>query len=260
MDHDLKGLVEEMPQPFQLSEIKQLMLQLFRGIGYLHENFIMHRDLKPHNILLNNRGLLKICDFGMARQYSSSSDAEYTPGVCTAWYRAPEVMLGAQRYGPAMDMWACGCILGELILHETLFNGRSEMDMLAQFCDLLGAPNDRTWPNFRNLPEARSLAWSKCNQHNKLAQKFLPASGIGVTSYPTLSESGLDLVSRLLSWDPEKRLTAEECLAHPWFEEYPRAKPRKDMPKFETTKEQDGRTRERIYDPTLRKLKHAGAV
>lgn len=88
-------------------------------------------------------------------QHVACAQAEYTPGVCTAWYRSPEVMLGAKAYGPAMDMWACGCIMAELMLHETLFNGRSELEMLKQFCDLLGAPTEKTWPGFRKLPGAR---------------------------------------------------------------------------------------------------------
>uniref|UniRef100_A0A6N2MXG8 Protein kinase domain-containing protein n=1 Tax=Salix viminalis TaxID=40686 RepID=A0A6N2MXG8_SALVM len=127
MEHDLKGLMESMRQPFSQSEVKCLMLQLLEGTKYLHDNWVLHRDLKTSNLLLNNRGELKICDFGC--QYGSPLKP-YTHLVVTLWYRAPELLLGAKQYSTAIDMWSLGCIMAELLSKEPLFNGKTEVDQL----------------------------------------------------------------------------------------------------------------------------------
>ncbi|MCO5587265.1 hypothetical protein L7F22_041212 [Adiantum nelumboides] len=129
MEHDLKGLMETIKQPFSQSEVKCLMLQLFAGVKHLHDNWVLHRDLKTSNLLLNNRGELKICDFGLARQYGSPLKT-YTHMVVTLWYRAPELLLGCKQYSTAVDMWSLGCIMAEFLAKEPLFNGKNELDQL----------------------------------------------------------------------------------------------------------------------------------
>ncbi|KAE8023647.1 hypothetical protein FH972_009319 [Carpinus fangiana] len=151
MEHDLKGLMETMKQPFSQSEVKCLMLQLLEGIKYLHGNWVLHRDLKTSNLLLNNRGELKICDFGLARQYGSPLKP-YTHLVVTLWYRAPELLLGAKQYSTAIDMWSLGCIMAELLSKEPLFNGKTEFDQLDKIFRILGTPNETIWPGFSKLP------------------------------------------------------------------------------------------------------------
>ncbi|XP_044490469.1 cyclin-dependent kinase G-2 isoform X2 [Mangifera indica] len=151
MEHDLKGLMEAMKQPFSQSEVKCLMLQLLEGVKYLHDNWVLHRDLKTSNLLLNNRGELKICDFGLARQYGSPLKP-YTHLVVTLWYRAPELLLGAKQYSTAIDMWSLGCIMAELLSKEPLFNGKTEFDQLDKIFRILGTPNETIWPGFSKLP------------------------------------------------------------------------------------------------------------
>ncbi|XP_044494052.1 cyclin-dependent kinase G-2-like isoform X2 [Mangifera indica] len=151
MEHDLKGLMEAMKQPFSQSEVKCLMLQLLEGVKSLHDNWVLHRDLKTSNLLLNNRGELKICDFGLARQYGSPLKP-YTHLVVTLWYRAPELLLGAKQYSTAIDMWSLGCIMAELLSKEPLFNGKTEFDQLDKIFRILGTPNEKIWPGFSKLP------------------------------------------------------------------------------------------------------------
>jgi len=129
MQHDLKQILESKSQPFSMGEIKSFMKQLLEGVKYLHDNWILHRDLKTSNILLNKDGKLKICDFGMSRQYGSPLK-QYTSLVVTLWYRAPELLLGANKYSKAIDMWSLGCIMAELISKEPLFKGKTEVEQL----------------------------------------------------------------------------------------------------------------------------------
>ena len=129
LEHDLKTLQEDMAEPFLPSEIKTLLSQLTSAVQYLHGNWILHRDLKTSNLLLNNRGQLKIADFGMARYYGDPPPI-LTQLVVTLWYRAPELLLGAERYGPEVDMWSIGCIFGELLLKEPLLQGKNEVEQL----------------------------------------------------------------------------------------------------------------------------------
>ncbi|KAJ4292159.1 hypothetical protein N0V88_005787 [Collariella sp. IMI 366227] len=156
LEHDLKSVLEDMPEPFLASEVKTLLLQLASGVSYLHSHWILHRDLKTSNLLLNNRGQLKIADFGMAR-YVGDPPPQLTQLVVTLWYRAPELLLGAPRYTSAIDMWSIGCIFGELLTREPLLQGRNEVDQLTQIFSLCGVPTDESWPSFRRLPNARGL-------------------------------------------------------------------------------------------------------
>ena len=133
MEHDLKRFMGTLEHPFSQSQVKCLMLKLFEGIKHLHDNWVLHRDLKTSNILLNNQGELKICDFGLARQYGSPLKT-YTSLVVTLWYRSPELLLGCREYSTAVDMWSLGCIMAEFLAKEPLFNGKNELDQLDKVC------------------------------------------------------------------------------------------------------------------------------
>ena len=140
VEHDLKALMETMrkkKQVFLPGEIKCLMIQLLRAINHLHDNWILHRDLKSSNLLLSHNGILKVGDFGLAREYGSPLQA-YTAVVVTLWYRAPELLLGIKEYSTAIDVWSIGCIFGELLLMNPLFPGESEVDELNRIFKLLG--------------------------------------------------------------------------------------------------------------------------
>ncbi|XP_020212267.1 cyclin-dependent kinase G-2 [Cajanus cajan] len=243
MEHDLKGLMEAMKQPFSQSEVKCLMLQLLEGVKYLHDNWVLHRDLKTSNLLLNNRGELKICDFGLARQYGSPLKP-YTHLVVTLWYRAPELLLGTKQYSTAIDMWSLGCIMAELLSKEPLFNGKTEFEQIDKIFRILGTPNETIWPGFSELPRVK-VKFVK-NQYNLLRKKF-PATSF--TGSPVLSDSGFDLLNKLLTYDPEKRITAEEALNHEWFREVPLPKSKEFMPTFPAQNAQDRRMRRILKSP-----------
>ncbi|KAH6830134.1 Protein kinase superfamily protein [Perilla frutescens var. hirtella] len=243
MEHDLKALMETMKQPFSQSEVKCLMLQLLEGVKYLHDNWVLHRDMKTSNLLLNNRGELKICDFGLARQYGSPLKP-YTHLVVTLWYRAPELLLGAKQYSTAIDMWSLGCIMAELLSKEPLFNGKTEVEQLDKIFRILGTPNETIWPGFSKLPGVK-VNFVK-HQYNLLRRKF-PATSF--TGSPVLSDAGFDLLNRLLTYDPEMRITAEEALNHEWFREVPLPKSKEFMPTFPAHHAQDRRMRRVMKSP-----------
>ncbi|KAI3877597.1 hypothetical protein MKX03_037730 [Papaver bracteatum] len=243
MEHDLKGLMESMKQPFSQSEVKCLMLQLLEGVKYLHDNWVLHRDLKTSNLLLNNRGELKICDFGLSRQYGSPLKP-YTHLVVTLWYRAPELLLGAKLYSTAIDMWSLGCIMAEFLGKKPLFTGKTEVDQLDKIFRILGTPNETIWPGFSKLPGVK-VNFLK-HPYNLLRKKF-PATSF--TGSPILSDSGFDLLNKLLTYDPEKRITAEDALNHQWFREVPLPKSKDFMPTFPAQHAQDRRLRRVMKSP-----------
>ncbi|KAM2557812.1 hypothetical protein TB2_014891 [Malus domestica] len=220
MDHDLKGLMESMKQPFSVGEVKYLMKQLLEGVESLHDNWILHRDLKTSNILLNMEGELKICDFGLSRQYGSPLKP-YTPLVVTLWYRAPEILLGAKQYSTAIDMWSVGCIMAELLAKAPLFSGKDEIEQLDKIFKTLGTPDEKS--GLSKLPGFKSNFVKQ--PYNLLRKKFPAASFTG--SCPVLSESGFDLLKRLLSYNPAERITAKDALNHNWFRDSP--EPGKDF-------------------------------
>jgi cell division cycle 2-like protein len=131
IEHDIKTLSDDMLEPFLQSEVKTLMLQLVSATALLHSKWIIHRDLKTSNLLMNNRGQIKIADFGLAR-YTGDPIPPLTQLVVTLWYRAPELLLGAKEYSTSVDMWSIGCIFGELLLKEPLLQGKNEVDQLAK--------------------------------------------------------------------------------------------------------------------------------
>ncbi|KAJ5569804.1 uncharacterized protein N7459_009234 [Penicillium hispanicum] len=226
LEHDLKTLLDEMREPFLPSEIKTLLLQVVGGLEFLHSQWIMHRDLKTSNLLMNNRGEIKIADFGMARYYGDPPP-KLTQLVVTLWYRSPELLLGADKYGPEVDMWSIGCIFGELLTKEPLLQGKNEVDQVSKIFALTGAPSSQVWPGFRSLPNAKSLRLPSTSTSSSRNPPLLPRS-----RFPYLTNAGLNLLSELLALNPASRPTAQQCLSHPYFREDPRPKPREMFPTF----------------------------
>jgi len=224
-EHELRDLMENTRYNFKISEIKSLMKQLLQAIEYLHSRSILHRDLKTSNILYSNKGILKVCDFGLARKYVG--ERAYTPVVVTMWYRAPEVLLGCDKYTPVIDMWSVGCIFAELILKEPLFMGQREADQVDLIFKTLGTPTNTTWPGWRELKLARNVPF-KTYVGNKLGEKFKNSPNVDLQ----LSEHGINLLEKMLLFDPSKRISAAEALKHPWFKESPTAQELDLMPTF----------------------------
>ncbi|XP_077982610.1 cyclin-dependent kinase 10-like [Glandiceps talaboti] len=218
-EQDLASLLDNMSTPFTEAQVKCLALQMFQGLRYLHENFVIHRDLKVSNLLLTDKGCLKIADFGLARTYGIPLKP-MTPKVVTLWYRAPELLLGSKEQTTAIDIWAAGCIVGELLAHKPLMPGRSEIQQIDMIVELLGTPNDSIWPGFSKLPLLESFNLKK-QPYNNLKHKF-----------PWLTEAGLRLLNFLFVFDPKKRATAEDCLESSYFKEQPFPSDPELMPTF----------------------------
>ncbi|XP_057326114.1 cyclin-dependent kinase 11B-like isoform X1 [Microplitis mediator] len=213
VEHDLKSLMETMKQKkqnFLPSEVKCLMQQLLKAVAHLHDNWILHRDLKTSNLLLSHRGILKVGDFGLAREYGSPL-RQYTPVVVTLWYRAPELLLNGKEYSTPIDLWSVGCIFAELIRMEALFPGKSEIDQLQKIFKELGSPNDRIWPGYSKLPVVSKIPFTQSYPVNNLRQRFSLK----------LSDNGIELLNKMLTYDPAQRITAEDSLQHPYFTETP---------------------------------------
>ncbi|PHH77197.1 hypothetical protein CDD80_813 [Ophiocordyceps camponoti-rufipedis] len=239
VEHDIKGILDDMPQPFLASEVKRLLLQLTQGVAYLHDHWILHRDLKTSNLLLNNRGQLKIADFGMARYVGDPPPRRLTQLVVTLWYRAPELLLGARSYGPAVDMWSVGCIFAELVDREPLLQGTNEMDQTAKIFLLCGLPDKHKWPSFRSLPNASGL---------KLPPEAPTESSIR-RRFPTLTAAAAGLLDGLLALDPDRRPSARDVLAHEYFRQDPKPKPENMFPTFPSRAGQERRKRREPHAP-----------
>ena len=225
VEHDLRTLQEDMDQPFMPSEVKTLMLQITSAVEYLHDHWILHRDLKTSNILMNNRGEIKLADFGMARHFGDPPPPNLTQLVVTLWYRAPELILGADKYDQAIDIWSLGCVFGELLKKDTLFAGKSELDQITKIFELCGLPSERSWPSFRRLPNAKAL---------KLPINPAPAATYSVvrTRFPLATNAGAELLNSLLALNPASRPSASEVLAHRYFRDDPKPKASSMFPTF----------------------------
>ncbi|XP_068087260.1 cyclin-dependent kinase 11B isoform X8 [Hyperolius riggenbachi] len=209
VEHDLKSLMETMKQPFLPGEVKTLMIQLLRGVRHLHDNWILHRDLKTSNLLLSHAGILKVGDFGLAREYGSPLKP-YTPIVVTLWYRAPELLLGAKEYSTAIDLWSVGCIFGELLTQKPLFPGKSEIDQINKIFKDLGTPSEKIWPGYNELPAVKKMTFTDY-PYNNLRKRF----------GALLSDQGFDLMNKFLTYCPAKRINSEDGLKHEYFRETP---------------------------------------
>ena len=189
----------------EASTIKSFMWQLLRGIAFCHENRVLHRDLKPQNLLINNQGQLKLADFGLARAFGIPVNT-FSNEVVTLWYRAPDVLLGSRTYNTSIDIWSAGCIMAEMFTGRPLFPGTTNEDQLLKIFRLMGTPSERTWPGISSFPE------------------FKPNWPIYATQelraiLPQVDNLGLQLLGQMLQLRPEMRCSAQQALNHPWFAE-----------------------------------------
>ncbi|PYH94985.1 Pkinase-domain-containing protein [Aspergillus ellipticus CBS 707.79] len=239
MEHDLSGLLENPAVHFTEGQIKCYLLQLLEGLRYLHENRILHRDMKAANLLISNKGILQIADFGLARPYEEpppqpgkgggEARREYTTLVVTRWYRPPELLLQLRRYTTAIDMWGVGCVFGEMFKGKPILAGNSDLNQAQLIFNLVGSPTEDTMPGWSLLPGCDGVK-DFGNRPGNLSEVFKDQSPTAVS-----------LLSELLKLDWRKRINAVDALKHPYFFNPPLPSRPGELPSFEDSHELDRR-------------------
>ncbi|KAF4013486.1 hypothetical protein G4228_004678 [Cervus hanglu yarkandensis] len=196
MKENLYQLIKERNKLFPESAIRNIMYQILQGLAFIHKHGFFHRDLKPENLLCMGPELVKIADFGLAREIRSRPP--YTDYVSTRWYRAPEVLLRSTSYSSPIDIWAVGCIMAEVYTLRPLFPGASEIDTIFKICQVLGTPKKTDWPEGYQLSSAMNFRWPQCVPNNLK------------TLIPNASSEAVQLLRDMLQWDPKKRPTASQ--------------------------------------------------
>jgi len=205
LDQDLKKLLDMCDGGLDPSTTKSFLYQLLKGIAYCHHHRVLHRDLKPQNLLINREGSLKLADFGLARAFGIPVRS-YTHEVVTLWYRAPDVLMGSRKYSTPVDIWSVGCIFAEMANGRPLFPGNTDADQLQKIFRLLGTPNESIWPTISELPD-----WKPKNFPDQYDPQ--PMSSIA----PNLEADGLDLMSKMLQYMPDKRVAGRTGMEHEYF-------------------------------------------
>ncbi|PJF16855.1 putative CMGC/CDK/CDK5 protein kinase [Paramicrosporidium saccamoebae] len=213
LQQDLKQFLDlrrSAQRPLQPTEVKSLLYQLIDAVRHCHEHRVLHRDLKPQNLLLDQQGtILKVADFGLARGFGIPV-AGFSHEVVTLWYRAPDVLLGSTVYSTPIDMWSIGCIMAELyFVGSPLFPGKNTQDQLKKIFKLLGTPRRDEWSSLL-APNHPPPDWLR-------TIPLYPKPASLSTLFPMIEPSGLDLLSHLLDYRPSFRIHAQDALAHPYF-------------------------------------------
>lgn len=222
---DLEMLIKDKSIIFRPSDVKSWLLMTLRGIHHCHRSFILHRDLKPNNLLVSPDGQLKIADFGLARAMAQPLE-EMTPTVVTRWYRAPELLLGARHYTGAIDIWSVGAIFAELMLRTPYLPGADDVDQLIITFKALGTPTEQSWPGMTSLPGFKRL-------QPKIEKFPAPRRADLQNLFLAASDNALDLLCGMLQLNPTKRLNTVAALQSPYFTESPPPTKPSDLPKKE---------------------------
>lgn len=240
MEHDLAGLAASPEVKFTEPQVKCYMHQLLSGLEHCHNNGVLHRDIKGSNLLIDDDGVLKIADFGLASFFDPNHKHPMTSRVVTLWYRPPELLLGATDYGVGVDLWSAGCILAELLAGKPIMPGRTEVEQLHKIYKLCGSPSEEYWKKSK-LPNATLFKprepYKRCIQE----------------TFKDFPPSSLPLIETLLAIDPAERLTATVALNSEFFKTEPYACEPSSLPKYPPTKEMDAKRR----DDEARRLRAA---
>lgn len=216
-DSDLEALIKAKGVVLSPADVKAYMQLILRALEACHSHWVLHRDIKPNNMLISRDGSFKLADFGLSRIYGSP-DRALTPTVFARWYRSPELLFGSTAYGASVDIWAAGCVFAELLLRRPWLPGMTDIDQLGKIFAALGTPNTDNWPGVDSLPGY--VPFQVVSSPPPLRQQF-----------PGASDDALDLLARMVSLDPNRRPTAAEALAHPYFSAAPAPTPVQRLPK-----------------------------
>ncbi|XP_060522691.1 cyclin-dependent kinase 20 isoform X1 [Cylas formicarius] len=220
----LADVIKNSKVDLSLAQVKTYAKMLLKGVGYMHSRKIMHRDIKPGNLLISPCRVLKIADFGLARIYDKDKRRLYSHQVATRWYRAPELLYGSRTYTNSVDLWSVGCILAEMINRAPLFPGESDIEQLAIVLNALGTPNERNWPGVKDLPDYNKIRFRESNARSWRIM------------IPKADEPTLELIKNLICYNDNNRLQAKQCLNHHFFAVEPKPAALYDMPNPEETK------------------------
>jgi cyclin-dependent kinase 7 len=239
------------------ADIKAWMGMLARGVWFCHANFVLHRDIKPNNLLIAADGEVKLADFGLARSFADP----YTPmshNVITRWYRPPELFYKARHYSGAVDVWSMGTVFAELVIRHPFMPGNSDLEQINLICQAIGTPTEDNWPGVSKLDDYVAPA----------KDAIVPVQGrmyyMGL--FGNVGQAGVDLLMKMLTLDPRRRISAREVLEHEWWTTEPRPTKKEDLPRKgggeakigEDLKRRGGELEERRGDKVARKLDFGG--
>ncbi|CAL1408997.1 unnamed protein product [Linum trigynum] len=206
METDLEAVIRDRNIFLSPADIKSYFQMTLKGLAFCHKKWVLHRDMKPNNLLIGSGGQLKLADFGLARVFGSP-DRKFTHHVFARWYRAPELLFGAKQYGSGVDVWAAACILAELLLRRPFLQGSSDIDQLGKIFQAFGTPTPSQWHDLVYLPDYVEYQTVPSQPLRKL--------------FPMASEDALDLLSKMFTYDPNTRITIQQALEHRYFSSAP---------------------------------------
>ena len=219
MDTDLEHVIKDPGLQLRQGDVKGYLQQMLEGLKACHQHWILHRDVKPNNMLIGRDGVLKLADFGAGRAYGSPNDAHFTTQVFARWYRAPELLFGSRVYGPGVDIWGLGCTFAELMLRKPYLPADSDIEQLSVIFEALGTPTEEQWKGMRALPGYIKYDYKPRPSRDSLRQLF-----------KNCPDDAIDLLLCMLAFDPSQRISAAEALKHPYFSSEPKPTPLAELP------------------------------